>query len=343
MGTKEIEVTEYASERLGALLPWPGLDAHKYSRGKLVLVAGSASYPGAACLAARAAQRAGAGYVEVLCAPESVSVVRACGPSLVVRSWEGQLMRSLPAPTDGRPLACVVGPGFDGADKRCAGLTLDAVRGASAPLVADGGALAALATADGILAARDRADAGLALVITPHMGEAARLARAAHEADARDEGGKGDKPCAGACGVKEGDAGYLRDFPAYAGKAQDGACGSGAGLFSGPPSLARELSLAYGAVVILKGPDTYISDGAQVVAMRRGTPALAKAGTGDVLAGVVGALLAQGIAPLDACVLGSTLHAEAGRLAAAELTDICVVPEDVIAYLPQAVRVVGQL
>ena len=79
---------------------------------------------------------------------------------------------------------------------------------------------------------------------------------------------------------------------------------------------------------LVKGPKSFISDGEIVAVMGEGTPALAKAGTGDVLAGMLGALLAQGLASFDACVLAATLHARAGRLAASELTERCVVAED---------------
>ena len=56
------DVREYGADELVALLPLPADDANKYTRGRLVVVAGSARYPGAACLAACAGQRAGAGY-----------------------------------------------------------------------------------------------------------------------------------------------------------------------------------------------------------------------------------------------------------------------------------------
>ena len=74
--------------------------------------------------------------------------------------------------------------------------------------------------------------------------------------------------------------------------------------------------------------------------MARGTSALAKAGTGAVLAGMIGALLAPGLDPRDAAALGCSLHAEAGRTAAAALTDICVAAEDLITYLPDAIRAI---
>ena len=79
---------KYTLEQVAALLPWPDDLANKYSRGKLTLIAGCADYPGAACLAAVASQRMGAGYTEVACSPESVAAVRAASPSLVVRAWD---------------------------------------------------------------------------------------------------------------------------------------------------------------------------------------------------------------------------------------------------------------
>ena len=102
--------------------------------------------------------------------------------------------------------------------------------------------------------------------------------------------------------------------------------------------LARLISLAYGVTALVKGPKSFISGGEIVAAMGEGTPALAKAGTGDVLAGMIGALLAQGLASFDACVLAATLHARAGRLAASELTERCVVAEDLPRYLPLVIR-----
>lgn len=101
--------------------------------------------------------------------------------------------------------------------------------------------------------------------------------------------------------------------------------------------LSRELAQAYGACVVLKGPDTYISDGEGVYRMSLGSAALAKAGTGDVLAGIIGALLAQGLDAVDASVLGANLHALAGNLAARDLSPVSVCAEDVIEYLPKAI------
>jgi NAD(P)H-hydrate epimerase len=63
---------------------------------------------------------------------------------------------------------------------------------------------------------------------------------------------------------------------------------------------------------------------------------MATGGTGDVLTGVITALLAQGLSPYDAARLGVYLHGLAGDLAAAELGEVSLVASDLIRYLPRA-------
>ena len=93
-----------------------------------------------------------------------------------------------------------------------------------------------------------------------------------------------------------------------------------------------------GAVVVLKGDDTLIAEpGGRVAVSRGGTPALATAGTGDVLGGVIAALLSQGLDAFTAACAGVCLHAEAGRLAArGQGANEGVIATDVIAALPSA-------
>jgi NAD(P)H-hydrate epimerase len=92
------------------------------------------------------------------------------------------------------------------------------------------------------------------------------------------------------------------------------------------------------AVVVLKGDDTLIAEPSGLVAVSPGgTPALATAGTGDVLTGVIAALLAAGLDPFTAAAAGVWLHAEAGRQAARRQGAAeGVVASDVIAALPAA-------
>jgi hydroxyethylthiazole kinase-like uncharacterized protein yjeF len=91
-----------------------------------------------------------------------------------------------------------------------------------------------------------------------------------------------------------------------------------------------------GAVVVLKGDDTLIADPSGRVAVSPGaSPALATAGTGDVLTGTVAALLAQELDAFTAAAAGVWLHAQAGREAARRIgTSDAVIASDVIAALP---------
>lgn len=101
------------------------------------------------------------------------------------------------------------------------------------------------------------------------------------------------------------------------------------------PASAR--SLARGdAVAVLKGPSTLVAARGRLAVNRTGGPGLATLGTGDVLAGMIGALLAQGVPSFDAAVLGAHLHGAAGDAASLELTPVCCTAEDVVAYLPEA-------
>jgi len=90
-----------------------------------------------------------------------------------------------------------------------------------------------------------------------------------------------------------------------------------AGRPPGPDRLAaaRELAASSGATVLLKGPTTIVaSPDGHVLVTTTGAASLATAGTGDVLSGIIGALLAQGVEPLHAAASGAWLHGRAGAL-----------------------------
>ncbi|WP_417355637.1 NAD(P)H-hydrate dehydratase [Gallaecimonas pentaromativorans] len=78
----------------------------------------------------------------------------------------------------------------------------------------------------------------------------------------------------------------------------------------------QALAQQYRCVALLKGAGTLVSDGKQSWLLAVGSPAMAVGGMGDVLSGIIGALLAQGLSPLDAALLGAALHGEAGSKAA---------------------------
>jgi NAD(P)H-hydrate epimerase len=98
---------------------------------------------------------------------------------------------------------------------------------------------------------------------------------------------------------------------------------------------AREAVRLSGATVVLKGDDTIVAELARLAVSAGGSPGLATAGTGDVLSGTVGALLARGLDPFEAACAGVHAHQRAGRIAAERLGSVeTVVATDVIAALP---------
>ncbi|MBS3955924.1 MAG: NAD(P)H-hydrate dehydratase [Clostridiales bacterium] len=274
-----------------ALLPRPAFDSHKNSRGRVLIVAGSGAFPGAAALTAMGAQRMGAGYVAVA-APESiVPVLQAMLTSAVVMGLPESRTRTLASKVIDAVLdvarefdAVVLGPGMTvahGAVHVVRALT----ESLDVPLVIDADGLNALIDTVGAITVREAPT-----IITPHPGELARL-----------------------LGVT--------------------------------PQTVQSDRLMYGGVLsgprltcVLKGARTVVSGCGRQVITVAGGPALATAGTGDVLAGIAGSLLAQGLEPLEAGALAAYLHARAGDLAAAELTALSVVAEDIPAYLPRAIR-----
>jgi NAD(P)H-hydrate epimerase len=97
----------------------------------------------------------------------------------------------------------------------------------------------------------------------------------------------------------------------------------------------RRAAAEAGAIVVLKGDDSLVADPAGRVGVSRGgASALATAGTGDVLSGVIGALLAKRMDPFHAACAGVFVHAAAGRLAAERIGPEGVIASDVIALLP---------
>ena len=274
----------------------PGPDGHKYTRGVVGLWAGSETYPGAAVLVASGAVRAGAGMVR-LSAPRRVEdLVLAARPEVV--------------PTAGRAQALVLGPGIDPAETTRA----DEVRAVLAstlapsgqdsqcptpvPTVVDAGALSILAE----LLTEDLSCTPLH-VLTPHAGEASALL-----STLADKGAPTQEICR-----------WSRER-----------------VEAHPGLAAREICRLTGATVLLKGATTLIAAPQRPLVSVDGGPGwMATAGSGDVLAGILGAVLAgaavrweqgasaaSGPGPVldvlvDSVAAGVRLHALAGAYAAA--------------------------
>ncbi len=276
-------------------LPRRDVSWTKFRSGAVLVLGGSRGLSGAPAMAARAAMRAGAGYVTAF-VPESLQApLSAAGtPELMTRGLpeddaggltDAGAQTVLAAAARGGALAVALGPGL-GRGEGAVALARSLARELAAPLVLD---------ADGLNAHAGRLEelAGRAAstVLTPHAGELARLL---------------------GCDSEEIERERLAHVRAAAERSQ--------------------------AVVLLKGDDTLVADPAGRVAVSPGaTPALATAGTGDVLTGVLAALLAQGLEPFTAAAAGVLLHARAGIEAARRLGVVeGVIASDVIEALPVA-------
>lgn len=269
--------------------------AHKGVFGRVLVVAGSLEYPGAALLAGLGAARAGAGLV-CLAVPESLQQWLAGHvPELV---WLPLLeeARGVTGPGGWRAVssaandydALAVGPGLGrhpATLRRVRRLVSELRR----PVVIDADALNSLAEENewwrGIAAPA---------VLSPHPGEFARLRR---------------------------DATLLPDDD------------------EARTDAARDAATQWGHVVVLKGAHTVIAapDG-RVAVSAVTTPALASAGSGDVLAGAIAALLAAGLEPYVAAVCAVAVHGAAGELCEERLGRSGVLASDVAGALPEATR-----
>jgi NAD(P)H-hydrate epimerase len=260
-------------------LPARAPDAHKYSAGTVLVVAGSEHYLGAAELACRAAYRGGAGLVTLAAAARAP----AAWPEVVfepLRWSDDDPLTVLEGIDPKRAQVAVVGPGLDPVARPWLPRLLESLKG---PLVLDAGGLEPGSELRDAVRAHGRA------VLTPHIGEAARL---------------------------------LATPPGE--------------VLADPLAAAATLAERYTAVIVLKGSSTVVAapDGRQAVSTR-GHPGMAVGGTGDVLAGLLGALLTDGD-PFERTCAGVYLHGRAGERAAAE-RGVGLVANDVVDALTGAV------
>jgi NAD(P)H-hydrate epimerase len=102
--------------------------------------------------------------------------------------------------------------------------------------------------------------------------------------------------------------------------------------------LAGQFAEKYDVVVVLKGHGTVVTDGQRVFVNSTGNPGMATGGTGDVLTGLIAALLGQGLEPFGAAQFGVYLHGLAGDLAQVELGEVSLIASDLLTFLPHVFR-----
>ena len=107
-------------------------------------------------------------------------------------------------------------------------------------------------------------------------------------------------------------------------------------------SQRRELAVEFArrkkCIVVLKGHGTIVTDGQRVYQNTTGNPGLAKGGTGDVLTGIIAALLGQHLPPFEAAQLGVYVHGLAGDIASEQIGEVSLLATDVLDFLPAALR-----
>lgn len=101
---------------------------------------------------------------------------------------------------------------------------------------------------------------------------------------------------------------------------------------------AERMAREWNCIMLLKGHQTVITDGGTTYINMTGNPGMAVGGSGDVLAGMITALLGQGIDPLAAAACGAWLHGAAGDLCAAEMGQYGMLPSDMVIVLPRLLK-----
>ncbi len=267
--------------------------AGKEARGRVLVVGGSLRYPGALLLASRAALRCGAGVVTAASARSVLDLLGAqdpnvtffslaeAQPGVVATGAAAQLSPILGEKTRGM----LIGPGLahaPGTDEFVGALLRNAK---AVPTVVDADGLNALARTEGWTALLPTKT-----VLTPHDGEAARLAG--------------------------------RVVPAGATRL----------------SFAERAARDWGAVLVLKGSLTVVTDGKRTFAHDAPNPTLGVGGSGDALGGAVAAFLARGLGTLAAAAAAVWVHGRAGALLAGEIGESGALATEIIDAMPRALR-----
>ena len=244
---------------LAGLLPRRSALSHKNQFGRLVIVAGSRGFTGAAILCTQAAQAMGAGLLCVVTHPDAVAIVAAqAPPEAMVSAWGDGSRELLEEAT-----VVAIGPGLGTGEESLK--MLRTVLKIGCPVLIDADALTLLSKNLALLQ-----EAKGPVLLTPHPGEMGRLIGRKFGPDERE-------------------------------------------------AVAREFTATHDVTLVLKGTRTLVTARSQALYVNTtGNPGLSTGGSGDTLSGLLAALMAQKLAPLDAARLGVWLHGHASDLALAD-------------------------
>ena len=265
-------------------LPNRPKDSNKGTFGKVLNIAGSWNYRGAAYLSSVSALRVGAGLVTLSAENAVVDAVAAQTSDVVFVSR----MNTINILKEYSVISIGCGLGISDATKEFFLKFLEEVIDFQSPIIMDASALRLLANVNNIKLPKN-------LILTPHPGEAAELLKVS---------------------IKE--------------------------IVNNSEKYTKLLSQKYSATVLIKGVNTKVSsiDGHFYV-NHTGSSALAKAGSGDVLTGMIAGFIAQGLSMFEATCLAVNLHGKAGELAAKDLTEYGVLASDLLKYIPIAIKTIS--
>lgn len=271
-------------------------NSHKYNYGRVLIIGGSSSMAGAPVLAGRAALRSGAGVVE-LCVPECVAAVAAgFDPCLITHHFSSDAY------------GCF-------APECTHDLQLLAMR---ADVIVCG---PGLGRSPGILSIVKKLWQELPRAMIVDADALFALSQMSNEEITNHNGTRIITPHVGEMQRFIGHAKTSAVDLNYRASLENEAC-----------EFARRNSI----IVVLKGHKSLITDDSKKIHNASGNPGMATAGSGDVLSGIIAAMLGQGLPVFEATELAVLAHGLSGDFAAQALTELSVTANDIIEYLPQA-------
>lgn len=289
----------YRIERnhLASFPPRRERDAYKGTFGNVLVIAGSSSMRGAAALAALGALRSGAGLVKVASVEKCIDTLSVLVPEatylemdcddygfMLFDSSKDALQKAMDSAT-----AIVIGCGM-GVTPDTMEITRFVLANAKCPVVVDADGINCIASDIDILLGK-RSD----VVITPHVGEMARLLNCENS--------------------------MIRNNRIVA---------------------AEKYAEKYGITVVLKGAGTLIANGRMTASNHTGNAGMAVGGCGDILAGVIGSIIAQGCSVYDSACAGVYIHGLAGDAAAQKLGMESMLPRDIVDCLSDSFRLLKE-
>lgn len=346
---------------LSYLLPKRYPEANKGSCGKLLLIAGDEGMAGAAVMAAKSAYRSGCGMVCVCTHEANRIIVQSSVPEALFASWTDCVPGLRTAsrcscanaaeavPESGNPIsskaktaqtgnlekwlswadAVAVGPGL-GTSEESLSILSEVLHIWNGPLIADADALnlvSGSAAQDNLCRLLD--SRFTPAVLTPHPGEMLRLLKHDMNVIQAEDDTASEQICQEE-GSSPEEASAPRHIRAEALRMDD--------ILADPLHIAQAYATLHGVVTVLKGARTVVTDRTETMVNTCGNDGMATAGSGDCLSGIIGALLAQGMAPFDAAQAGVLIHALAGDAAAKDLGRRSMTAMDIAEHIQNVLK-----